>query len=106
MSLPPLLHSPDFWIGFASCFVLLAVLAIVALASISRDLRSVRWPAGPANLPPHATARQGRADRGAALRWPHDDYAANEEGEIRRTDWRREASPLPFEPARHVGGEL
>lgn len=99
----PLLHSPDFWIGFASCFVLLALLALVLLLAYVPELRQVRWPALPANLMPpsigRTNARQGRA-------WPHDDYAANEEGELRAINWRREASPLPWDTTRRTGGEL
>ena len=103
----PLLHlSPEFWMGFASCFVLLALIALVLLAVHVPELRNVRWPALPSNLAAPSRARQGRADRAAARRWPHDDHAANEEGELRRTDWRRAASALPWDQARREGGEL
>lgn len=113
----PLLHSPDFWIGFASAYVLLALLLIVLALAFVPELRNVRWPPLPADLRagdadgglvprPTSLARQGRADRAAARAWPHDDYAANEEGELRPTDWRRDASPLPWDQARHTGGEL
>jgi hypothetical protein len=107
-----LLHSPDFWIGFASCFVLLALLVIAFLLSVVPELRqSLSWPQllghpMPSPAPRVSRARLGRLERADARRWPHDDYAANEEGELRPADWRRDASPLPWDQARHTGGEL
>jgi hypothetical protein len=117
--MPLLLHSPDFWIGFAAAYLLLALLMIILLAALSPELRNVRWPALPSTLSgryangglgvvPSACsqARLGRSERAAGRTWPHDDYAANEEGELRPADWRRDASPLPWDQARHTGGEL
>jgi hypothetical protein len=106
-----LLHSPDYWIGFASCFVLLGLLAIAFFASVVPELRrALSWPHllghRPAPTPRASRARLGRLDRAEARHWPHDDYAANEEGEMRLADWRRDASPLPWDKARHTGGEL
>jgi hypothetical protein len=103
MSLPPLLHSPDFWIGFASCFSLLALIALALLACASPDLRAVRWPALPPVLPPvrASRARLARLDRAEARRWPHDDYAANEEGEL-----NPDRNPLTWASTNRAGGDL
>jgi hypothetical protein len=115
--LTELLHSPDFWIGIGFAYALLALLLIVLAFAFVPELRNLRWPPVPANSvhvapfklvagSPLSRARQGRAERAAGRIWPHDDYAANEEGELRLTDWRRESSALPWDQARHAGGDL
>jgi hypothetical protein len=118
-----LLHSPDFWIGFAAAYVLLALLVVVLAIAYVPELRNVRWPALPSTLtaraqvaptswsapirhPIFSNARQGRSDRAAGRIWPHDDYAANEEGELGPALRLSEVSALPWDVARHQGGDL